>query len=43
MSAVKSTVDNICHKFEENDESVDLANLSPHVVTGILKSCLRQV
>jgi len=43
VSAVKSTVDGICQKLQEHDDEVDLSSLSPHVVTGILKSSLRQV
>ena len=43
MSGVKSTVENLCQKFENDPESVDLETENPNVIANMLKLYLRQL
>lgn len=43
VSGVKSTVENLCQRFELDPESVDLANENPNVISNVLKLYLRQL
>lgn len=43
VSGVKSTVENLCQKFESDPESVDLVSENPNVIANVLKLYLRQL
>ena len=43
VSGVKSTVENLCQRFEMDPESVDLEAENPNVISNVLKLYLRQL
>lgn len=43
VSGVKSTVENLCQKFESDPESVNLDSENPNVISNVLKLYLRQL
>lgn len=43
VSGVKSTVENLCQKFENDPESVSLEAENPNVISNVLKLYLRQL
>lgn len=43
VSGVKSTVENLCQKFENDPESVSLDSENPNVISNVLKLYLRQL
>lgn len=43
VSGVKSTVENLCQRFEMDPESVSLENENPNVISNVLKLYLRQL
>ena len=43
VSGVKSTVENLCQRFEIDPESVLLQNENPNVISNVLKLYLRQL
>ncbi|KAH3849164.1 rho GTPase-activating protein 45-like isoform X2 [Dreissena polymorpha] len=43
VSGVKSTVENLCQRFEIDPESVNLDNENPNVISNVLKLYLRQL
>lgn len=40
---MKSTVENLCQKFESDPESVNLDSENPNVISNVLKLYLRQL
>ena len=40
---MKSTVENLCQRFEMDPESVTLENENPNVISNVLKLYLRQL
>lgn len=43
VSGVKSKVENLCLKFDDDPEGVDLSEENPNVISNVLKLYLRQV
>ena len=43
VSGVKSTVENLCQRFEMDPESVSLETENPNVISNVLKLYLRQL